>query len=221
MRQAVWGMQGLWNIGKHAWIPLREEDLTEKCIIWASASLCPEGPRRVVQVVGSPPPSRAHSGPAWGLAVVNQDEGEHCFSFCRGDRSVFIVCEILTQSTGRSLSASSAGVSRGLERWHVSPTAGLWSQDQISHKSPFLNDRYHAALDLLESWVYNRHISQTTWDLQGILFKMEWSAGMSEVSYTKNKSCRFCGGGRPKGRCMVGGGGYSKVKLWLPQLLAI
>lgn len=59
------------------------------------------------------------------------------------------------------------------------------------------------------------------WDLEGILFKTEWSAGMSEVSYTKNKFCRFCGGGRPKGRCMVGGGGYFKVKLWLPQLLAI
>ena len=44
---------------------------------------------------------------------------------------------------------------------------------------------------------------------------------MSEVSYTENKSCRFFGDGGPKGRCMVGGGGFAEVKLWLPQLLAI
>lgn len=44
---------------------------------------------------------------------------------------------------------------------------------------------------------------------------------MSEVSYTENKFCRFCGGGGPKGRYMMGGGGYAEVKLWLPQLVAI
>ena len=37
---------------------------------------------------------------------------------------------------------------------------------------------------------------------------------MSEVSYTENKFCRFCGGGGPKGRYMMGGGGYAEVKLW-------
>ena len=57
--------------------------------------------------------------------------------------------------------------------------------------------------------------------LFGILFKTQWSAGMSEVSYTENKSCRFCGDGRPKGRCMVGGGGFAEVKVWLPQLLKL
>ena len=61
--------------------------------------------------------------PGWRRALLFLLQGWQVF--------VFVVCEILTQTTGRSLSASSAAVSWGLKRWRVSP------QPAYGHKTKF------------------------------------------------------------------------------------
>ena len=130
------------------------------------------GARRVVQAVGSPPPYRAHSAPAWGLAVMNQDEGEHCSSFCRGDRSL---CSLSVKSW---LKAQGEACQHPLLRFHGAWKGGMSAlQPAYGHKTKFRTNPPSSMTDATLLWTCWR--AEPTTDIFPRLF------GILKGSYLK------------------------------------
>ena len=149
-----------------------------RSVIGASASMWPEGPRRMVQAVGSPPPYRAHSGPAWRLAVMSQDEGEHCSPFCRGDRSL---CSLSVKSWLKAQGEACQGPLLGFHRAWKGGVSAL--QPAYCYKTKFRTNPPSSMTDTTLLWTCWR--AEPTTDTFPRLF------GILKGSYLKRNGVKY------------------------------